>query len=43
MTASADVLPGVNAAAQGWLAELRRRWPETVPLGLYPAFATTAA
>jgi hypothetical protein len=40
MTASAGVLPGINAAAQGWLAELRRRWPETVALGVYPAFAT---
>jgi hypothetical protein len=42
MTASAGVLPGINATAQGWLAELRRRWPEAEPLGLYPAFARPA-
>jgi Phosphotransferase enzyme family len=39
MTASADVLPGINAAAHGWLSALQRRWPESSPLGLYPAFA----
>ena len=39
MTAAADVLPGLNASAQGWLAELRGRWPDAKPLGLYPAFA----
>jgi hypothetical protein len=38
-TGTADVLPGLNAAAQGWLAELRGRWPDAKPLGLYPAFA----
>lgn len=41
MTAAADVLPGLNTAAESWLAELRRRWPEATPLGLYPAFAAT--
>jgi hypothetical protein len=39
MTTAADVLPGIRAAAQGWLGELRRRWPEAEPLGLFPAFA----
>jgi hypothetical protein len=39
MMAAADVLPGITAAAQGWRAELRRRWPDVAPLGLYPAFA----
>ena len=38
MTAAADVLPGLNACAQEWLVELRRRWPDATPLGLYPAF-----
>ena len=42
-TAAAGVLPGINAAAQGWRAELRQRWPDAVPLGLYPAFAPPAA
>jgi hypothetical protein len=41
MTAGADVLPGINRAAHCWLSELQRRWPEAVPLGLYPAFATS--
>ena len=40
-TDAAGVLPGLNAAAQGWLADLRSRWPEAAPLGLYPAFAQT--
>jgi hypothetical protein len=39
MIASADVLPGINEAAQGWLSALQRRWPDSLPLGLYPAFA----
>jgi hypothetical protein len=39
MTAAAGVLHGINEAAQGWLSELRRRWPDAKPLGLYPAFA----
>jgi hypothetical protein len=39
-TDAANVLPGINEAAQGWLSELRRRWPDTTPLGLYPAFAS---
>lgn len=42
MTAAASVLPGINEAAQGWLSELRLRWPDVTPLGLYPAFATKA-
>jgi hypothetical protein len=42
MTASVGVLPGINAAAQGWLAGLQCRWPEAEPLGLYPAFAAPA-
>jgi hypothetical protein len=33
------LLPGINQAAMRSLADLRARWPETVPLGLYPAFA----
>ena len=41
MTTSADVLPGINGAARGWLSELQRRWPDALPLGLYPAFATS--
>jgi hypothetical protein len=40
MTAAASVLPGINETAQGWLSELRLRWPDATPLGLYPAFAT---
>jgi hypothetical protein len=39
MTNAANVLPGVNRTAQGWLLELRRRWPDATPLGLYPGFA----
>lgn len=39
MTASVNVLPGINAAAAGWLSKLQHRWPEASPLGLYPAFA----
>jgi len=39
MTETARVLPGISKAAQGWLSELRRRWPDAYPLGLYPAFA----
>lgn len=41
MTDAASVLPGTNRAAQGWLLELRRRWPEATPLGPYPCFART--
>jgi hypothetical protein len=37
------VLPGIHEAAQGWLSALQRRWPESSPLGLYPAFATTSS
>jgi hypothetical protein len=39
MTDAANVLPGVNRTLQGWLSELRRRWPDATPLGLYPSFA----
>jgi hypothetical protein len=39
-TDAAGVLPGINRAARGWLADLRGRWPDATPLGLYPAFAT---
>lgn len=35
----AGVLPGLRAAAIGWRADLGARWPEAVPLALYPAFA----
>jgi hypothetical protein len=42
ITASADVLPGIHEAAHGWLSELERRWPESLPLGLYPAFSANA-
>jgi hypothetical protein len=40
MTDAASVLPGIHRSAQAWLSELRSRWPEATPLGLYPAFAT---
>jgi phosphotransferase family enzyme len=40
MTDAARVLPGINKVAQDWLAELRRRWPDVDPLGLYPGFAS---
>ena len=43
MTTAARVLPGLGESAQAWLADLRGRWPDTVPLGYYPAFATEAA
>ena len=39
MTDTTNVLPGTNRVAQGWLSELRRRWPDATPLGLYPGFA----
>jgi hypothetical protein len=42
MTAATRVLPGLNESAQAWLSTLRCRWPETVPLGYFPAFATEA-
>jgi hypothetical protein len=38
---AAGVLPGINAFASAWLAELRRRWPDASPFGLYPAFNAT--
>jgi hypothetical protein len=41
MTACANVLPGISGAAHGWLSELQRRWPDSLPLGFYPAFATS--
>jgi hypothetical protein len=40
LTAAAQALPGVHATATAWLAELRRCWPDAMPLGLYPAFAS---
>jgi hypothetical protein len=40
MTNAAGVLPGIAAAAGGWLRDLSNRWPDALPLGLYPAFAT---
>jgi hypothetical protein len=40
LTDDADVLPGINKAAQMWLSELHRRWPDAEPLGPYPAFAS---
>jgi len=40
MTDAASVLPRLNRVAQGWLLELRRRWPDAVPLGLYASFAS---
>ena len=39
MSATANVLPGINETAQCWLSDLRTRWPDATPLGLYP-FAT---
>jgi len=39
MTDIARVLPGMNGVTQGWLWELRRRWPDAIPLGPYPSFA----
>jgi hypothetical protein len=41
MTDATNVLPGINRTARAWLLELRRRWPDATPLGLYPAFART--
>jgi hypothetical protein len=40
MTDIAQALPGMNRVARGWLLELRRRWPDAVPLGRYPSFAS---
>jgi hypothetical protein len=40
MTDAANLLSGTNRVAQGWLLELRRRWPDATPLGLYPSFAS---
>jgi hypothetical protein len=40
MTDATNVLPGMNRAAQRWLLELRRRWPDAIPLGLYPCFTS---
>lgn len=42
MTETADILPGLRATARRWLAELQQRWPESRPLGFYPAFTTSA-
>lgn len=41
ITACADVLRGINGAAHTWLSELQRRWPDSLPLGFYPAFAAS--
>jgi hypothetical protein len=41
LTGAAGVLPGMQEVAQLWLSMLRHRWPDAVPLPLYPAFATT--
>jgi hypothetical protein len=41
MTACANVLPGLNEAVDGSLSELQRRWPDSLPLGFYPAFAAS--
>jgi hypothetical protein len=38
MTGAVGVLPGINRTATNWLSELTARWPDAVPLGLYPAF-----
>jgi Ser/Thr protein kinase RdoA (MazF antagonist) len=43
MTEAADVLPDFRSAARAWLLDLRKRWPSTHPLGLYPAFQTEVA
>jgi hypothetical protein len=40
MTDAANILPGISRAAESWLLELRRRWPDASPLGLYPGFAS---
>jgi hypothetical protein len=40
-TAAAGVLRGINGSVSEWLAELRCRWPDASPLGVYPAFAAT--
>jgi hypothetical protein len=42
MTSAAGVLPGINQTATNWLSELRARWPDATPLGLYPAFGGRA-
>ena len=34
------LLAGLRAVAAGWRDDLARRWPETEPLALYPAFRT---
>jgi Phosphotransferase enzyme family len=43
LTGAAGVLPGLRATADIWLADLRRSWPDTTPLGAYPAFAANRA
>lgn len=43
MTDGARVLPGINRAARAWLSDLRGRWPDAQPLGLYPAFGAARA
>jgi hypothetical protein len=42
MTCAAAVLPGINRTATSWLSELKARWPDARPLGLYPAFGGPA-
>jgi hypothetical protein len=35
----AEALPGLRHVAQAWLTDLRQRWPDVLPLPVYPAFA----
>jgi hypothetical protein len=35
----ADILPGMRTLALTWLRDLRGRWPETIALSHFPAFA----
>jgi hypothetical protein len=38
-TSAAGVLPGLGESSRAWLASLRGRWPEAMPLGYFPAFS----
>jgi hypothetical protein len=42
-TGEAGVLPGINAVAASWRAQLAGLWPSSTPLGLYPAFSAGPA
>jgi Phosphotransferase enzyme family len=42
LATEADALPALAALARQWLASLRRLWPDSEMLALYPAFQHTA-